>query len=167
MISLDDNKWKTFDGGYRIPYDASIPLKRLKQASTINEINSIFSELWNELHHQGDVGLASYYSVPYLIQIAKEKELYNFNVFGLISTIEIQRHQNNPPLPKEIEKDYLKALHEDLPELIKMVLEMDWDINLSSSVLSALAVSKGHISMANVICKMDDEEMIDEFLDNL
>jgi hypothetical protein len=30
-------------------------LKRLEQATTTHEIDSTFSELWDELHHQGDV----------------------------------------------------------------------------------------------------------------
>jgi hypothetical protein len=44
MISLDDSKWKELEGGYRIPYDASIPLKRLEHASTNEEIDLIFSQ---------------------------------------------------------------------------------------------------------------------------
>jgi len=73
MIELNDNRWKEFDGGYRMPYDASVPLKRLEEATSTEEINSVFAELWSELHHQGDVGLVSYYSVPHLIRIAKEE----------------------------------------------------------------------------------------------
>ncbi|MDB5223458.1 MAG: hypothetical protein JWN83_2125 [Chitinophagaceae bacterium] len=34
MIDLTDKKWKEFEGGYKIPYDASVPLKKLEQAST-------------------------------------------------------------------------------------------------------------------------------------
>jgi hypothetical protein len=67
MINLDDMKWKEFDGGYRMPYDASVPLTRLEQATSSEEIDAIFAELWNELHHQGDVGLASYFSVPHIL----------------------------------------------------------------------------------------------------
>ena len=54
MLSLDDPKWKEFEGGYRTQYDASIALRSLEQASTSKEIESIFAELWEELHHQGD-----------------------------------------------------------------------------------------------------------------
>jgi hypothetical protein len=38
-------------------------LLSLEQASAPGEIDGIFSELWNELHHLGDVGLASYFAV--------------------------------------------------------------------------------------------------------
>lgn len=166
MIQLNDKKWKDFDGGYRMPYDASVALTSLEQASTPSEIDAIFSELWDELHHQGDVGLASYLSVPHLIRIAKERELFNFNIFGLIATIEIARHRDNPPLPEQFQEEYLQALTEGIPELVKIGLAREWDLTLASAVLSALAVSKGHLPMAEAIDKMEDEELTNEFLEN-
>jgi hypothetical protein len=166
MIQLDDERWKEFDGGYRMPYDASVPLRRLEQASTPDEIDAIFAELWNELHHQGDIGLASYFAVPHLIRIAKEKRLFNFNVFGLVATIEIERHKDNPPLPKEFEAEYLQSLKEGIPELVKVGLTKEWDLTLASTVLSALAASKGYITMADAISKMEDKELINDFLEN-
>lgn len=166
MLHLNDNKWKELPGGCRIPYDASVPLKKLEQATTAEEIGIIFAELWNELHHQGDVDLASYYAVPHIIRIAKEKKLYNWNVFGLVGTIEIERHSNNPPLPEEYESAYLDSFQNELPVLIKEILPDKWDAALTSTVLAALAVSKGHIEMATAILKMDDEDLVKEFLEN-
>jgi hypothetical protein len=166
MIQLTDLRWKEFEGGYRMPYDASVPLMRMEKALTSDEIDAIFAELWNELHHQGDVGLASYFAVPHLIRIAKAKELFNFNVFGLIATIEIERHRDNPPLPKEFEAEYLQALSDGIADLVKMGLAKEWDLTLASTILSALAVSKGHIMMGNAISKMEDEKLTNEFLEN-
>lgn len=119
MIPLDDSRWEQLDGGYRIPYNAAVPLKKLHLANTDEEFDSIFKELWNELHHQGDVGLASYFAVPHIIRIAKEKELINQNVFSLIASIEVHRHKNNPVIPEEFEQDYLNSIQKELPELIK------------------------------------------------
>ena len=166
MIELNDKRWQEFEGGYRIPYDASIALKKLEQASTTEEADAVFNELWEELHHQGNVALASYFSVPHIIRIAKEKKLFNFNVFGLVATIEIERHRDNPELPKEFEAAYLHSLQVELPELIKLCLADKWDITLASTILSALAVSKGHIGMADAISKMEDENLVKEFLEN-
>jgi hypothetical protein len=166
MIKLNDIKWKTFDGGYRMPYDASVPLTRLEQATSPEEIDAIFSELWGELHHQGDVGLASYFSVPHILRIATEKQIFNFNVFCLVSTIEIERHKNNPPLPKEFEAEYLLSLRDGIPALVKIGLDKSWDLTLASTVISALAVSKGHLLMADAISKMEDDELTREFLEN-
>ncbi len=166
MIPLNDPRWKEFEGGYRLPYDASNPLRRLEQATTPKEIQSLYSELWNELHHQGDVGLASYFAVPHLVRIAIAKKLLDYNVFGLISTIEIERHNSNPELPTEFEGDYLHALRKDLPKLIQMTLDQEWDLTLASTVLSAMAISKGQIELANAISKMDDVDIMKEFLEN-
>jgi hypothetical protein len=166
MIELNDNRWKEFDGGYRMPYDASIPLKRLEESTSAEEIDSVFAELWDELHHQGDVGLASYFSIPHIIRIAKEKKLFNYNVFGLVTTIEIERHKDNPKLPEEFEESYLHSIQIELPELIKEVMIDKWDVTLASTVLSALAVSKGHIEMADAISKMEDKDLVKEFLES-
>jgi hypothetical protein len=165
MIDLNDKRWQEFEGGYRMPYDASIALKRLEQASTAQEVDAVFKELWEELHHQGDVGLASYFSVPDIIRIAKEKKFFNYNVFGLVATIEIERHKDNPELPKEFEAAYLHSLQVELPELIKLCLADKWDITLASTILSALAVSKGHIDMAEAVSKMEDADLLKEFLE--
>ncbi len=166
MLPLNDNKWKELPSGYRIPYDASVPLKKLDQATIVQEIEIIFTELWNELHHQGDVDLASYYAVPHIIRIAKEKRFFNWNVFGLVATIEIERHNNNPKLPEEYEAAYLNSIQKELPELIKEIWQDKWDAALASTALAALSVSKGHIEMAAAILKMDDEDLVKEFLEN-
>jgi hypothetical protein len=165
MILLDDPIWKELEGGYRKPYDASIALRKLETAETSNAIDEVFKEFWQELHHQGDVGSASYYSVPQIIRIAKKKKILHFNVFGLIAVIEIERHSNNPKLPSEFEQEYLQAIREGIPDLISMILKDSWDITLSSTAMAALAVSKGHNDMAKAILKMEDTDIIKEFLE--
>ncbi len=166
MLQLNDNKWKELEGGYRMPYDASIPLKKLEEAESTEEINSVFVELLDELHHQGDVGLASYFSVPHIIRIAKVKKLCDYNVFALVALIEIERHKDNPVLPKEFEEAYLHSIQNEIPELIKQFSIEKWDLALTSAILSALAVSKGHIELADAILKMEDESLLKEFLEN-
>lgn len=166
MLPLNDDKWKKLEGGYKTPYDASIPLKKLKQAKNKEEINLVFTELWNELHHQGDVGLVSYYSVPHLINIIQDKKLYDFNAIGLVTTIEIQRHKDNPKLPQELEEEYLHSIQIKLPELIKQIIAYKWDETLTAIILAALAASKGHIEMADAILKMEDPDLLQEFLEN-
>lgn len=165
MISLNDIRWNDFEGGYRIPYDASVPLKKLEKANDEDTLNLIFTELWNELHHQGDVGLASYFSIPHIIRIAKEKKLINWNIFGLIAIIEIERNKgNNPKVPEEFIDSYLKSLH-DVQDLAKLAMEEEWDLSLAITTFSAIAASKGQIKLAEAIFKMD-EDVINEFLEN-
>ncbi|NOW94528.1 hypothetical protein [Mucilaginibacter sp. SG564] len=165
-LDLNSSVWKNMEGGYRrTSYDASIALKKLEQANTLQAIEPIYQELWDELHHQGDVGLASYYAVPHLIRIAREKQLVDYNVLGLVSVIEIQRHkEDNPKLPKALTPDYEMAIKE-LGELAKFIMNQNWDLSLTSCALTAIALAKGQIKLANAILNMDSEDQIDEFLE--
>jgi hypothetical protein len=165
-LDLDDPRWNNLEGGYKgSTYDASVALKQLEQAFTTKEAEAIYHELWDELHHQGDVSIASYYSVPHLVRIAQEKQWIDYNVFGLVSLIEIQRHKNNPALPTALTPVYKKALL-DLGELAKAAMAVDWDLNLASSALTAIAIAKGQIKLANAIQNLDSEDVLDEFLEN-
>jgi hypothetical protein len=164
-LKLDDPKWGELEGGYkRSLYDASPALVRLEQAETLSEANIIYEELWNELHHQGDVGLASYYAVPHLVRIAKQNQLVDYNVLALVSLIEIQRHKNNPALPKALSPQYHEALL-GLEDLAKIAMNSDWDLSLATSALAAIALAKNQIKLANVILNLDGEDVIDEFLE--
>ena len=105
MLSLGDEKWRDLHGGYRRPYDASAPLRLLQDGG------DVWDELWNELHHQGDVDVASYASVPQLVRIAGESPSRDWNFYGLVATIEVERHRKgNPTIPDWLKDDYNAAL---------------------------------------------------------
>jgi hypothetical protein len=53
MLALTDKRWQQMRGGYGVPYDASVPLAKLAAGQ------AVWDELWNELHHQGDLGEAA------------------------------------------------------------------------------------------------------------
>lgn len=105
MLPLDDPRWNELAGGYRMPYDPSDTLRRLASG------DDVWDELWEELHHQGDVGEASYATVPHLVCIAKNLPRRDWNFYGLVSTIEIERHRkSNPPMPRWLIKAYQEAM---------------------------------------------------------
>jgi hypothetical protein len=164
MIQLDDPLWKQLEGGYRTLYDASIALLKLEGANSSQETEDILAELWVELHHQGDVGLASYFAVPHLIRIAKEKCIVNPVILGLIAVIEVQRHRNNPQLPEEYLASYLNSV-KAIPELLETIRSQDWDLSFTTVALSAIAASKGQIKLAQALLTFDDEDVLDEFLE--
>jgi hypothetical protein len=166
LLELSDPRWKELEGGYRVPYDASIALRQLEKANDIQDTAIIYQELWNELHHQGDLGLASYYAVPHMVRIAQEKKLVDYNVLSLVSLIEIERYKNNnPALPKALTSSYQDALN-NLLELVEIILNQNWNLETTSIALMAIAISKGQVKLANVLLNMDDESMIDECLEN-
>ena len=129
-MTLDDPIWKDLEGGYRIEYDASVPLKRLENSVTIEQTQEIFEELWDELHHQGDVGLASYLAVPQLVRIAKKKELFEWNDVGI----------------KEYYR-YFAIYHKDDPQVHLRVSYNEYETETLWSILKTILKEKESISM--------------------
>ena len=164
MITLDDNLWKELKGGYRIAYDVSVPLVRLERTTDKKEIERIYEELWNELHHQGDVGLASYLAIPQLVRIAKQKGLFDWNILALSATIEQQRHLGkNPPLPAQYATYYENGLTELKQLIVENIAEVNDEITLRSA-FSALAVCNRQVKLSKAIIEMSDD-VLDEFLE--
>ena len=164
MIDLNNEIWQRAEGGYKVEYDASIPLRRLEETNEPSVIAGIFDELWNELHHQGDVGLASYLAVPQIVRIGITKNLFNWDVVGLCAVIELQRHLgDNPPLPAEY-IDYYKAGLTDLRLFVLANIDKDLDEDAFRTALSALAACKGSIRLAKAIMELDDD-ILNEFLE--
>ena len=105
MLSLEDKKWQELHGGYRAPYDVSVALRSMQDGV------NIWAELWEELHHQGDVDIASYAAIPQLVRIASSGTGRDWNFYGLLATIEVARHrEGNPPVPAWLKADYDGAL---------------------------------------------------------
>ena len=159
MITLDDPIWKTLEGGYKVLYDVSIALKKLEQATEPNEMEEVWKELWNELHHQGDVGIASYLAVPQLARIATDKSLYNCNLLGICSVIEQQRHLgNNPSLPQEYQEYYDDGL-KLLQKFVINNIHQKTDDDTFRLALSTLAVCAGQIKLSKAIGELDGDIM--------
>lgn len=166
FLSLDDPKWSELEGGYKgTLYNASIALKHLEQEKTLSGAETVYKELWNELHHQGDIGLASYYAVPHLVRIANQTQLIDFNVLGLVSVIEIQRHKNNPRLPAKLQPAYSEAIC-GLQGLAETALHQNDSFEIATAALSAIALAKGQINLADAIQSLDSPDVIEDFLEN-
>src|SRR5712692_5282007 len=110
MLNLDDKRWQTFEGGYRTRFD---PRPLLLKLQANDDTKAAWHELWEELHHQGDVGEASYASVPLLVRIHRKSGIADWNTYAIVATIELARGKgNNPEVPKWLEEDYLRAIRE-------------------------------------------------------
>ncbi len=164
MITLDDNLWKELKGGHQMTFDVSVPLKRLEATKDKKEIENIYRELWNELHHQGNVGLASYMAVPQMVRIAKERNLFNWNVLALCATIEQQRHLGqNPTLPMLYEDYYQNGLTELKKFVVDNIRPIKDEITFRSA-LSVLAACNGYAKLSKAIIEMSND-VLDEFLE--
>jgi len=157
MIRLDDPLWSTFIGGYRTPYDASTRLQELENGS--GDLEEIWEELWDELHHQGDVDIASYAVVPQLAQICVSRDLLDWNAFALVATIEECRvFGENPKLPEWLESDYHLAI-KTMAEFGARRFAEDWSKDLTQSFLAVAAFAKGATKTARMLATFSDDEL--------
>jgi len=161
MLELDVLRWKSLKGGYRLPYDPTPRLKELESGA--KDLDAIWQEFWNELHHQGDVDIASYATVPHLARITIRRNLLDWNVFALVATVEECRSaKDNPPMPSWLKDDYEKALG-DLAEFGARNITANWSDELACSILAVIAFAKGLPKHGRLlICYTDDE--LDEAL---
>jgi hypothetical protein len=150
MISLDDPKWKQLEGGYRLPYDPRPALRRLQRGE-----DEAWNELWNELHHQGDVGTASYAAVPCLVELQEQTAQLDGNCYALLSTIEVQRHASgNPPLPDWLQQPYHEAWHR-LRGVAARDVQRSEDGPVLATILSVLALAAGQSQLGALLLDMD------------
>lgn len=164
-MELTDKIWQELEGGHKAPFDASVPLRKLEQSNDPKTFKKIWEELWNQLHHQGDVGLASYLAVPQLVRVGKSKGLFDWNLLGICCVIEQQRHLgDNPTLPTEFQDYYNKGLG-DLKQLALDYLGRDLDDTTYLIVLSTLATCSGRIKIGKAILELEDKDILDEFLE--
>jgi hypothetical protein len=135
MPTLDDPRWKDLRGGYRIPYDASVPLRRLEQGE------DAWKELWEDLHH--------------LVRIAATWRRRDWHFYGLVSLIEIERHRKrNPPLPSWLVDEYEAAW----PEVLRLALgdlTTVEDADSLCSILGAVALARGQLEIGTWITDVD------------
>ena len=157
MIKLDDPIWDTFVGGYRTPYNASPRLQELENGS--GETGKIWEEFWNELHHQGDVDVASYAVVPHLVRISIARNLLDWNVFAMVATIEESRlFRKNPSIPKWLESDYYSAIKK-LAEFGALNFSRGWPKELTQSFLAVGAFAKDSPNTGRMLIEFSDDEM--------
>ena len=155
MLELSDGRWKQLEGGYRVPYDAGPALQALVEDKTDEEA---WSELWENLHHQGDVGVASYAAVPQLVRIFGDGGR-NWQLYALIATIEVQRHKDgNPDLPLWLKEEYGKALGELLGFAAEDLLKESDDL-FTRGILAAVAAAKGQYLRADLMIDLTDDEL--------
>jgi hypothetical protein len=71
-------------------FDPRLALQNLESNVHVKEA---WRELWEELHHQGDVGEASYAAVPHIVRIHRKRRLDYWNTYALVAIIELARQR--------------------------------------------------------------------------
>jgi hypothetical protein len=147
-------------GGYRLPYDPRPALAKLREDG---ENREAWRELWNELHHQGDVGDASYVAVPMLVELRATGTPSLPNLYALVATIELERHRRaNPPLPDWLASDYTGAWRGLLDFALSDIVAST-DPQTVQSALAVAALAKGLLEVGALLWYHDPGTLV-EFL---
>jgi hypothetical protein len=157
-IDLSDTRWSELQGAFRRSYDARPALRRLASGDAV-----AWEEFWEELHHQGDVGEASYAAIPAIVRIYVEQGRPDWNVYALAATIEGARHGgDNPAMPAWLAADYERGWTELEARALAELPSASTD-DLVSSILAVLALARGKRSLARMALLSEDErqEMLD------
>lgn len=158
MISLEDARWSNMTGGYKMPLDPRPLLRRLE---TEHDTARVWQELWEELHHQGDVGDASYAAVPFLVRIYQERGVIDWNTYAIVAIIELARTEGkNPDVPEWIAEDYFQAIRKLAEIGTKEVMQAEAADDVSA-ILSVVAIEKGLRTHGRFLVNYSEAEMID------
>jgi hypothetical protein len=161
MIDFNDAHWQGLKGGRKTDYDPRPALRRLLAG---DPAQPIWDEFWEELHHQGNIGDASYASVPFVITFISRSAAPDYNAYGLISIVEIERHsKDNPAIPDWLVPSYRQAWKDVLSLASRDIGKADDAITIRT-ILGVMALAKGELKLGAFIAKSDTSE-IDEFLE--
>ena len=156
MLSFDDNRWAGLEAGYRRPIDLRPLLKNLEVG---DDPQAAWNMLWQELHHQGDIGLGSFVAVPHLVRIHRAREKVDWNTYALIATIELARGRGrNPEVPEWAADAYNTALLE-LGQIGLAELPRAADPETVRSILAVLAVVRGARTYGRVLVELTEDEV--------
>ena len=127
-------------------------------------MEEIFKELWDNLHHKGHVGLASYLAVPQLVSICITKKSLDHNFIGLCVLIENRRlEEHNPELPIEYQDHYFESLTQ-FEKYLLLNFKNITDQTALRLALALFATVNGQPGLGKAI-ELLDEDLIPEFLE--
>jgi hypothetical protein len=163
LLRLESPRWSELEHAYGAASDIPALLQQLaKVPDSANEKEPWFS-LWSSLAHQGDVFSASFAAVPYVVQALASAPLQaDSSYFQFPAWVEICRHKKGVAVPDDLASAYFEALSH-LPALAAAAAGREWDAGFLQCVLSAVAVSKGQIAIAEAVLELSPE-VAEEFL---
>ena len=149
MLSLDDSRWRQYDGAMGNSYDASNSLRQLLDAGPSDEL---WNEFWNNLVYQDSIGTASFAAVPYLVHYLEKVGHLEWNILSIIAIVEIER-ENGYQVPTELATAYRTALTR-VCEIILRDKQETWDELTTRSAVSCIAAIKGQRELARIYGEM-------------
>ena len=156
MLSFDDERWNHLKGGYKTPFD---PRPSLRKLETQQDTATAWQELWEDLHHQGDVGDASYASIPELVRIHRKGSAADWNLYAMVAIIELARTESpNPEVPEWLRDDYFRSIQELAQMGTKDILSAD-ESETKRAILSVIAIAKGLRTHGKFLVAYSEDEL--------
>jgi hypothetical protein len=155
MLELNDPRWTKLEGGYRKPIDLPALVRDVR---TSDGSPRSWAALWQEVYHQGDVGVGSYAVVPHLVRIHRERGVVDWNTYALTASIEAARgRRKNPPIPEWVREGYDAALGE-LAAIGLKELPLAQNQETGRSILAVLAIVHGASVYSRFLIEFSEEE---------
>jgi hypothetical protein len=153
LLPLDDPRWKSYRGGYNRVELNVVPLIRELQEKGFSD--GWWERIWADLHHQGDVGEATYAMIPYMVERLSSQGELDEQLFHFAAVVELARSENeNPPVPAEIELSYEVSLR-NLPVLGVQKLRRRCSQYLVMGIAAVTALAAGHRLLARSYLDFD------------
>jgi len=164
MLSLDSPRWAELRTAYGAADDVPDMLRDLESVPNPDDWkDEPWFSIWSALAHQGKVYSASFAAVPHVLRVlAAAPERAGFQYFALPAWVEICRQKTAKPVPDDLSDDYTSSLRQ-LPHLAAAAADRPWDEPMVQAVLSAIAVTKGPVEVAEAATELT-AEVAREFL---
>jgi hypothetical protein len=163
LMPLDDMRCTTYRSGYRLPYNV-VPL--IHRLNSEGASSGFWETVWKELHHQGDVGEASYALVAYLVDHQSRQQELDEQLLHFCVIVELQQPESgNPPIPPEIELSYAMAMR-GLPVIGTEQLRRGCSEAVVMEVAAATALAGGHRVLARAYIEFGRADAL-AYLSNL
>lgn len=119
-----------------------------------SDTDEVLEELETELCHQGDLGSASYASLPWIVEHIRRRPALDARAVGLVLTIEFGRPFNRARMPTEVREGYTVALRE-LPDVVLSKQAGQWDDSQVQMAAAVLALGQGNAWFARTYYELD------------
>ena len=116
---------------------------------------------WEELHHQGDIGEASFAAVPFLVRSYQERGALDWNTYAIVAIIELARKDGkNPDVPQWISGDYFQAIGQLAEIGTTEVLKAETAEDVRA-ILSIIAIIRGLRIHGKLLMNYSEDELVD------
>jgi hypothetical protein len=149
----NDEQWSQLTDASGQTYDPNPALAAVADGDT----DAGYDELWQRLHHQGDLGTAAYAAVPELVRCVDNALDPDWRAYALIATIEEERLSGrNPAIPAWLAEQYRAAMERVIDPALRH-LRMATEDETVRSIIAVLAHAKGQHTIGAIALWTEDE----------